>query len=149
MMEFERLFELLSSEGWFPFFEILEGKGGPRIRPKTWVIHCYMTLPFYLAANLSGDDLVEIFYEKIQRKHPTLEYDEVEKCVGMLFTGEDLFTEILHWFLEGGDSEFQKIVYLDSLKRFYIYGRRLGSVIQYKDDIEKFILEQIESVGSA
>lgn len=149
MMEFERLYEVLQNEGWFPYFDLLEGSTGQRIRPKTWVIHCYMTLPFYLAANLSGEDLVEIFYEKTRIRYPNLDYDDVEKCIRMLFTGEDLFTEILHWFLEGGDAEYQKIVYLDSLKRFYTYGRRLGSVIQYKDEIEKFILEQIESVGTA
>jgi len=67
----------------------------------------------------------------------------------MLFMGKEMFSEILQWFLQGGRAEFQKIVYLESLENFYKYGWRLGTCIQQKDEIERFLIHNAESAGNA
>ena len=108
-----------------------------------------MTLPFYVAANLSGKELIDMLHEKAKPQYPELTWEDVEELISTLFLDKDLFSQILQWFLEGGKAEFQKIVYLESLKNFYKYGWRLGTFIQQKDEIERFLIENAESAGNA
>ena len=149
-LDFNTILNIVKNHDWFEFFEVIkQGEKTISVRPKSWVIYIYMTLPFYIAANLSGKDLVEILYAKAKQKHPKLKWENVENCIASLFLETDLFAEILHWFLEGGKAEFQKVVYLESLKLFYKYGWRLGTAIQQKQEIERFIIENVESIGNA
>lgn len=148
-MDFARVLNTLEQHDWFQYFEIVEQKPKSRLRPRSWVVYIYMTLPFYVAANLSGKELVDILYEKAKQQYSELKWEDVEEFISTLFLDKDLFSEILQWFLEGGRAEFQKIVYLESLKGFYKYGWHLGTFIQQKDEIERFLIENVDSGGHA
>lgn len=148
-MDFNSVVRTLEQHDWFQYFEIVQQEPGSRLKPRSWVVYIYMTLPFYVAANLSGKELIDILYGKTKRQYPELKWEDVEELISTLFLDKDLFSEILHWFLEGGRAEFQKIVYLESLRNFYKYGWRLGAFIQQKDEIERFLIENAESAGHA
>ena len=148
-MDFTRVLNTLEQHDWFQYFEIVEQEPEGRLRPRSWVVYIYMTLPFYVAANLSGKELVDILFEKAKQQYSELKWEDVEEFISTLFLDKDMFSEILHWFLEGGKAEFQKIVYLESLRNFYKYGWRLGTFIQQKDEIERFLIENVDSGGHA
>jgi len=148
-MDFNSVLNTLEQHDWFQYFEIAEQQTKSRLRPRSWVVYIYMTLPFYVAANLSGRALVDILYEKAKQQYSNLKWEDVEEFISTLFLDNNLFSEILHWFLEGGRAESQKIVYLESLRNFYKYGWRLGAFIQQKEAIERFLIENAESAGHA
>jgi hypothetical protein len=148
-MDFNKVLNIVEQHDWFEYFEVVEQETKSRLRPRSWVVYIYRTLPFYIAANLSGKELVDILYEKARQQHAGLSYEDVEECISTLFMGKEMFSEILHWFLQGGRAEFQKNVYLESLENFYKYGWRLGACIQQKDEIERFLIHNAESAGNA
>ena len=60
-LDFNTILNIVKNHDWFEFFEVIkQGEKTISVRPKSWVTYIYMTLPFYIAANLSGKDLVEI-----------------------------------------------------------------------------------------
>jgi len=148
-MDFYHMLEALKNYDLNEYFDVTDPENKCSIRPKKWVTYIFMTLPFYCAASLKGEQLTGLMYEKVKDKHPELKYSNVEKCITQLIAGEELFSEILYWFLEGGKAEFQKVVYLDSLKSFYKYGRHLKTVIHRKEEIERILWESVDFLGSA
>ncbi|MBN2467910.1 MAG: hypothetical protein JXD19_07125 [Deltaproteobacteria bacterium] len=148
-MDFYTMLEALKDYDLYEYFDVTDHTKECYIRPKKWVTYIFMTLPFYCAANLKGEDLTGLMYEKVRQNHPELEYANVEQCITQLIAGEDLFAEILYWFLEGGRAEFHKVVYLDSLKNFYKYGRHLKTVLRRREEIERILWEGVDFLGSA